>query len=141
MTLSEKSVRRKFTPEFREQAVKRVLAGRKAARELDIGESLLHNWLARYRLRNGAEALQAEQAAEVTRLKRRLAQREEEVAILKKAAAYCARESRPSGSVNITSCLSPNAVARPCTRNCDLTWVRYSDSWLGRRTAGSKKGI
>jgi len=61
------------------------------ARELDIGESLLHNWLARYRLRNGAAALQAEQAAE---LKRLLAQREEEVAILKKAAAYFARESR-----------------------------------------------
>lgn len=61
------------------------------ARELDIGESLLHNWLARYRLRNGAAALQAEQAAE---LKRLLAQREEEVAILKNAAAYFARESR-----------------------------------------------
>lgn len=94
MSLSEQSVRRKFTPEFREQAVKRVLAGHKAAvvaRELDIGESLLHNWLARYRLRNGAAALQAEQAAE---LKRLLAQREEEVAILKKAAAYFARESR-----------------------------------------------
>ena len=92
--MSKKSVRRKFTPEFREQAVKRVLAGHKAAvvaRELDIGESLLHNWLARYRLRNGAAARQAEQAAE---LKRLLAQREEEVAILKKAAAYFARESR-----------------------------------------------
>jgi transposase len=97
MTMSEKSVRRKFTQEFREQAVKRVLAGHKAAvvaRELDIGESLLHNWLARYRLRNGAAALQAEQAAELTRLKRLLAQREEEVAILTKAAAYFARESR-----------------------------------------------
>jgi transposase len=63
------------------------------ARELDIGESLLHNWLARYQLRNGAAALQAEQAAELTRLKRLLAQREEAVAILKKAAAYFARES------------------------------------------------
>ena len=31
MTMSEKSVRRKFTPEFREQAVQRVLAGHKAA--------------------------------------------------------------------------------------------------------------
>ena len=97
MNVREKSVRRKFTPEFREQAVKRVLAGHKAAavaRELDIGESLLHTWLARDRLRNGAAALQTEQAAELTRLKRLLAQREEEVAILKKAAAYFARESR-----------------------------------------------
>ena len=47
-------MRRKFTPRFRKQAVKRVLAGYEAAavaRELDIGESLLHNWLTRYRLR------------------------------------------------------------------------------------------
>ena len=44
MTLREKTMRRTFTPEFREQAVRRVLAGHKAAavaRELDIGESLL----------------------------------------------------------------------------------------------------
>lgn len=97
MNEREQSVRRKFTPEFREQAVKRVLAGHKAAavaRELDIGESLLHNGLARYRLRQGAAALQAEPAAAVTRLKRLLAQREEAVAILKKATAYFARESR-----------------------------------------------
>jgi transposase len=99
MTLREKTMRRKFTPEFREQAVKRVLAGHKAAavaRELDIGESLLHNWLTRYRLRHGAEALHAEQAAEVSRLKRLLAQRDEEVAILKKAAAYPSTLLRPS---------------------------------------------
>lgn len=53
MNAREKSVRRKFTPEFREPAVKRVLAGHKAAavaRELEIGESWLHNGLARYRL-------------------------------------------------------------------------------------------
>ena len=53
MNVREKSVRRQFTPEFREQAVKRVLAGHQAAavaRELVFGESLLHNWLTRYRL-------------------------------------------------------------------------------------------
>ncbi|CAL1242106.1 protein of unknown function (plasmid) [Candidatus Methylocalor cossyra] len=42
----------------------------------------------------GAGAVQAEQAAEIARLKRLLAQREEEVAILKMAAAYLAKESR-----------------------------------------------
>ena len=97
MNEREKSVRRKFTPAFREQAVKRVLAGHKAAvvaRELDSGERLLHNGLARYRSRHGAAALQAGPAAERTRRKRRLAQREAAVAILKTAAAYVARESR-----------------------------------------------
>ena len=41
MSSSEKRVRRKFTPEFKAQAVKRALAGHAVARELGIGESLL----------------------------------------------------------------------------------------------------
>ena len=89
-------MQRTFSPEFREQAVKRVLAGHQAvvlARELDISESLLNNWLARYWLRTGAAALQTEQAEELTRLKRLLAQRHEAVATLNKA-AYLAKESR-----------------------------------------------
>ena len=51
--MREKSEHRKFTPELREQAVRRVLDGHMAAavaRELDCDESLLHNWLTRYRL-------------------------------------------------------------------------------------------
>lgn len=97
MISSEKKERRKFTPEFKAQAVKRVLAGHAVtlvARELGIGESLLHNWVTRHRLMEGTGALQAEQAAEIARLKRALAQKEEEAAILKKAMAYFARESR-----------------------------------------------
>lgn len=96
MSSSEKKTRRTFTPEFREQAVKRVLAGHTAAavaRELGIRESLLHGWVARPRRCDRTGALQAEQAAEIGRLKRVLAQKEEE-AILNKAAAYFARESR-----------------------------------------------
>jgi transposase len=97
MNSTEKKARRKFTPEFKVQAVKRVLAGHAVsavARELGLAESLLHNWVTRHRLLEGTGALQAEQAAEIARLKRVLAQKEEEVAILKKAAAYFARESR-----------------------------------------------
>lgn len=97
MSLKEKQSRRRYTSEFKEQAVKRVLSGQgvaAVARELGVGDSLIHNWLARHRQQAGAGAVQAEQAAEIARLKRLLAQREEEVAILKKAAAYFARESR-----------------------------------------------
>ena len=46
ITSEKKKTRRKFTPEFKLQAVKRVLAGHPVAavaRELGIGESLLHN--------------------------------------------------------------------------------------------------
>lgn len=97
MSLKEKQSRRRYTSEFKEQVVKRVLSGQgvaAVARELGVGDSLIHNWLARHRQQAGAGAVQTEQAAEIARLKRLLAQREEEVAILKKAAAYFARESR-----------------------------------------------
>lgn len=97
MKSKEKQSRRRYTAEFKEQAVKHVLSGRAVttvARELGVGDSLIHNWLARHRPQAGAGAVQAEQAAEIARLKRLLAQREEEVAILKMAAAYLAKESR-----------------------------------------------
>jgi transposase len=97
MSTKEKQVRRRYTAEFKEQAIRRVLSGlavAAVARELGVGDSLIHNWLARHRQQAGAGVVQAEQAAEIARLKRLVAQREEEVAILKKAAAYFARESR-----------------------------------------------
>lgn len=97
MSSREKQSRRRYTAAFKEQAVKRVLSGHSVAavaRELGVGDSLIHNWLARHRQQAGAGAVQAEQAAEIAKLKRLLAQREEEVAILQKAAAYFARESR-----------------------------------------------
>ena len=91
MSSTEKRERRKFTPEFKAQAVKRVLAGHAVAavaRELEIADSLLHTWVTRHRLQESQGALHAEQAAEIARLKRALAQKDEEVAVLKKAAAY-----------------------------------------------------
>lgn len=97
MSSKEKQSRRRYTAEIKEHAVKRVLSGHgvtAVARELGVGDSLIHNWLARHRQRAGADEVQAEQAAEIARLKRLLAQREEEIAILKKAAAYVAKESR-----------------------------------------------
>ena len=97
MSTKDKQSRRRYAAEFKEQAVKRVLSGHAVAavaRELGVGDSLIHNWLARHRQQAGAGAVQAEQAAEIERLKRLLARREEEVAILKKAAAYFAKEFR-----------------------------------------------
>jgi transposase-like protein len=76
--------RKERTAAFRVQAVKRVLAGHAVAavaRELGIGESLLNNGVTRHRLTESTGALQAEQAAEIARLKRALAQKEEEAAI------------------------------------------------------------
>ena len=79
--LSEKATWRQFTPEFKSQAVERVLSGHKVAvvaKALGIGESLLPTWVTRHRLSEGSGALQVEQAAEIARLKRMLSQKEEE---------------------------------------------------------------
>ena len=94
MKSNEKKARRKFTPEFKAQAVKRVLSGHQVAavaRELGISESLLHTWVTRHRLTETGGAVQA---ADIARLKRLLAQKDEEAAILKQAMAYFARDAR-----------------------------------------------
>ncbi|MFO1418997.1 MAG: transposase [Methylotetracoccus sp.] len=70
----------------------RALAGyavAAVARELGITERLLLKWVTRHQLLEGTRALHAEQAADIARVKRALAQKEEEVAILKKPTAYC----------------------------------------------------
>ena len=62
--------------------------------ELGINDSQLYGW----RLKAKANANSHEQAsqltAEVARLKRRVAEQEEELAILKKAATYFARNQK-----------------------------------------------
>lgn len=67
-----------------------------AARELDIGASVLRAWIAaaetaEARGKGLAGALEEQQ--EVERLRKRLSEAEEELAIIKKATAYFARES------------------------------------------------
>jgi transposase-like protein len=52
MKSNEKKARRKFTSEFKSQAVKRVLSGHKVsavAKELGISASLLHTWVTPHR--------------------------------------------------------------------------------------------
>jgi transposase len=93
--------RRRFTPEFKLQAVQVLEAGQRPAaeiaRELGIPRNRLYKWQQQVR-RDGAGAFpgsgrQAPPAAELARLKRELARVTEERDILKKAAAYFARES------------------------------------------------
>ena len=93
--------RRRVTPEFKLQAVQVLEAGQRPAaeiaRELGIPRNRLYKWQQQVR-RDGASAFpgsgrQAPPAAELARLKRELARVTEERDILKKAAAYFARES------------------------------------------------
>ena len=92
--------RRRFTPEFKRQAVELLNAGHRPAAEiarvLGIPRNRLYKWQKDVAAHGGAfpgSGRQADPAAELTRLKRELARVTEERDILKKAAVYFARES------------------------------------------------
>jgi transposase len=91
---------RKYTTEFREEAVKQVEAGRSVpavARSLEMSAKTLANWL--YRSRRGVALVKREPAvqtseleAEVSRLRQENARLKLERDVIKKAAAYFAQE-------------------------------------------------
>lgn len=92
-------VRRRFTAEFKAEAVRLVSRGSKptsaVARELGVNAELLRRWVReaqpeRPRTGDAPESLEAENR----RLRRELAQVTEERDILKKATVYFARVSR-----------------------------------------------
>ena len=92
--------RRRFTPEFKRQAVELLNAGHRPAaeiaRELGVPRNRLYKWQKQVAAHSGAfpgSGRQPEPAAEIARLKRELARVIEERDILKKAAAYFARAS------------------------------------------------
>ena len=91
--LTRKTARKQYTPEFRNEALK--LAERigvaAAARELSLYESQLYNWRSKQQQRMTSSEREDELAAENARLKRQLAERDEELAILQKAATYFAK--------------------------------------------------
>jgi transposase-like protein len=95
--MAEKRTRRRFTAEFKAEAVKRLLEGGKAlsevATELGIGPGQLSGWRNERLAAGSAEALGRQKAeqAELARLRRDNKRLEEEVEILRKAAAFFAR--------------------------------------------------
>jgi transposase len=94
--MAERRTRRRFTAEFKAQAVKRLLEGKglsEVATELGLSPGQLSTWRNQHLAAGSAEALAARKAeqAEVQRLKRENKRLEEEVEILRKAAAFFAR--------------------------------------------------
>lgn len=92
---SKKQTRRRYSAEYKHEAL--ALAGRigiaPAARQLGLSETQLYNWRAKSREQAGQSDREQQALAENARLKRELANKDEELAILKKAAAYFAKES------------------------------------------------
>jgi transposase-like protein len=95
--MAERRKRRRFTAEFKAEAVKRLLDGGKglseAATELGISPGQLSGWRNEHLAAGSAEALAQRKAeqAETQRLKREVKRLEEEVEVLRKAAAFFAR--------------------------------------------------
>lgn len=91
-----KPKRNKYTPQFKEQALERAKHDGvpKAAKDLGIAQAMLYSWQAKSRQTGQPFEEQKLQQAELARLKRENARLEEEVAFLKKAAAYFAKQPR-----------------------------------------------
>ena len=90
--------RKKFTPEFKEQAVKLVIESSRpiaqVAREIGVHEGTLGNWLNRYRREHPVEEvpLSISERAELRELRRANRELQLENSFLKKAAAFFAKE-------------------------------------------------
>ena len=96
-----KRARRSFTDEFKASAVRLVLEEGKtvaaAARDLDLTESALRNWVEQARTDAGCGkpgALTTAEREELGRLRKENRILQEEREILKKAAAFFAKERR-----------------------------------------------
>jgi transposase len=89
--------RRNYTPEFKAEAVKLVLeAGltqAQASRDLGVAESVLGRWLRDARASAHPGALSEVDRAELARLRKEVVILRKERDILKKAAAFFARET------------------------------------------------
>ena len=91
-----KSTRTRHSAAYKVEALKlaetRGVAA--AARELGLHESQLYGWRSKARLQMDRGVLEQQQATEIARLKRQLAEQAEELAIIKKAAAYFAKSQK-----------------------------------------------
>ena len=99
-TRKSRRSRRQFSEEFRAQAVRLVLDEGKTvgavARELDLTASALRQWVDRVRAdrSRGKTGLTTAEREELARLRKELRVVQEEREILKKAAAFFAKQSR-----------------------------------------------
>jgi transposase len=90
--------RRKHSNEFKMEAVKLAQRGDvpvvQVARDLGIGESLLHRWISQFGARSNGSPITPDEHEELIRLRRENRVLKEERDILKKATAFFARQSQ-----------------------------------------------
>ncbi len=90
---TSKKARKQHSPEFRSEALKIAerIGVAAATRELSLYESQLYNWRSKQQHQQTSSERELEMSTEIARLKRPLAERDEELAILQKAATYFAK--------------------------------------------------
>jgi transposase len=95
-----KRKKRTYTDEQRAEAVKIALGSGKpisqAAKDLDVGASVLRHWIKQAQIDKAADPngpLTSEERAELAKLRRDNKQLEQENAFLKKASAYFAKQA------------------------------------------------
>lgn len=99
--MEQERKRRRFTAEYKTEAVKRLIESGKGpqevADELGVHANQLRTWRNEQRVAGSAEALarQKAEAAELARLRREVKRLEQENEILKRAAAFFAKEAIP----------------------------------------------
>lgn len=91
---------RRYTDEFRQDAVRMALASDKSvtevARDLDVGPESLRLWVRQARIDQGqgpAGALSSDEKDELRRLRRESREQQQTIEILKKGLAFFAKET------------------------------------------------
>lgn len=97
---SKQTKRRQFTEEFKAGAIRLVVQEkrpvREVARDLDVHPSLLHTWIRQAKIDRGdgpKGALTTAERDELSELRKKVRVLEMERALLKKAAAFFAKEN------------------------------------------------
>ena len=90
---AKKTIRKRYSKEFKDEALALAekLGVAAAAKELGLHESQLYGWRVKSRAERDQSETERNQAVEIVRLKRKVADQAEELAIVKKAAAYFAK--------------------------------------------------
>lgn len=95
-TQSKKAPRSRYSEEYRTEALKLAekVGVSASAKQLGTHESQLYSWCSKARYKETGSEAEQRLSNENARLKRQLAEQAEELAILKKAAAYFAKNQK-----------------------------------------------
>ena len=93
---AKKTTRKRYSREFKDEALALAdsLGVPATAKELGLHESQLYGWRVKARAERDQSETERNQATEIARLKRKVAEQAEELAIVKKAAAYFAKSPK-----------------------------------------------